>query len=396
MKNRIVEREKCNGCEACQAICPKKAIQMCMDSDGFYYPHIDDDECVNCGLCGKVCPVQRETPVRKIKYDDTRAYGGWLRDEKKLSESTSGGFCTALSEFVQQLGGVVYGVVFSNDFRRVYYESTDNVSLNRMKGSKYVTAQKNGIYIDVREKLKNGRIVLFIGLPCEIAGLYSYLGRDFDNLLTCELICAGSSSYKLLEAQLRWTEKKYGGEIKGYAFRTKEYGWGPCTICAETHRGKILKLFEDTIFGVGMKYDKRDACFNCKMKGIFRIADFTVGDFWNIDKKASYYNEKGTSVIFCRTDKAEQYLKQLNDFYFEKVEAEIAIRGNRQQLTYPAGIPQERQLYKEVFNRKGGYAAYKTFKPKQTLKTRIRNHLPIPVYLLLKRAANKLSKGQRK
>lgn len=386
---KIANKTECNGCEACQAICPKKAIQMRLDNDGFYYPHIDEDKCVNCGLCGKVCPVQRDMPVRNIEYNDTQAYGGWIKDEQRLSESSSGGFCSALSEFVQQQGGVVYGVVFSDDFRRVYYASTDNVSLSRMKGSKYVTAQKNGIYIDAREKLKEGRKVLFIGLPCEIAGLYSYLGCDFDNLLTCELICAGSSSYKLLEDQLKWIEHKKGGRIKSFAFRAKKFGWVPYTMYAETRRGKYEKLFDETIFGVGMKYDKRVACFNCQMKGIFRVADFTVGDYWNIDKKASYYNEKGTSVIFSRTDKAEQYLKQMNDFYFEKVEAENAIRGNRQQLTYPAGIPHERQLYKEVFNRKGGYVAYKTFKPKQTLKIRIRNHLPIPIYLLLKRAANK-------
>ena len=102
---RIANKTECNGCEACQAICPKKAIQMSLDNDGFYYPHIDEDKCVNCGLCGKVCPAQRETPVRNIKYDDTRAYGGWIKDEQKLSESSSGGFCSALSEFVQQQGG---------------------------------------------------------------------------------------------------------------------------------------------------------------------------------------------------------------------------------------------------------------------------------------------------
>lgn len=393
---RIVKKTECNGCEACQAICPKKAIQMRLDNNGFYYPHIDEDKCVNCGLCGKACPVQRDTPVRNIKNNDTRAYGGWVKDGQKLSESSSGGFCSALSEFVQQLGGIVYGVVFSDDFKRVYYESTDNVPLDRMKGSKYVTAQKNGIYIDVREKLEEGRRVLFIGLPCEIAGLYSYLGRDFDNLLTCELICAGSSSYKLLEAQLKWIEQKKGGRIKRFAFRAKEYGWVPYIMYAETRRGKFKKIFDETIFGVGMKYDKRVACFNCRMKGIFRVADFTVGDFWNIDKKASYYNEKGTSVIFCRTDKAEKYLSKLDNFYFEKVTAETAIKGNRQQLTYPAGIPQEREAYEEILNQDGGYVAYKAFKPKQSLKMRIRNHLPIPVYLLLKRIDTKYKKGQRK
>lgn len=390
---KIVNKAECNGCEACQAICPKKAIQMVRDKDGFYYPHIDEKKCVNCGLCGKVCPVQLDKPVRTIKYNDTRAYGGYLKDGQKLLKSASGGICTALSEFVEKEGGIVYGVVFSDNFRRVFYTSTDSTCIDKMKGSKYVTAQKNGIYVDVKAQLKVGRRVLFVGLPCEIAALYSYLGCDYDNLLTCELICAGSSSYNLLDEQLNWIEKNKGGKVNQFSFRSKKYGWVPYTIFAQTARNKYAKMFDETIFGVGMKYAKREACFNCRIKGNFRVADFTVGDFWNIDKKEDYYNEIGTSVIFCRTEKAESYLKKLDSFFFEAVTPEKAMNGNLQQLTYPAGVPREREEYLQKLNRGGGHAAYKAFKPKQTLKIKLRNHLPAPIYLWLKRINKKNKKG---
>ncbi len=263
--------------------------------------------------------------------------GDGLRMNRNCQSHLLVGFVQHYQNSYSNKGGVVYGVVFSDDFRRAYYTSTDNVSRDRMKGSKYVMANKDGIYLDVKKQLETGRQVLFIGLPCEIAAIYSILGCGYDNLLTCELICAGPSSYRLLEEQLDWIERKKGERIKHFCFRAKEYGWVPYTMCADTSKGKYAKLFDETIFGVGMKYYKRDACFNCRMKGMFRVADFTVGDFWNIDKKASYYNDKGTSVIFCRTDKAERYLKKLDNLIFEEVTSEIAIKRKLSTVNLSCG-----------------------------------------------------------
>lgn len=387
---KIVEKERCNGCEACQTICPKNAITMIRDEEGFYFPHIDETKCVNCGMCGRICPVQLEKPVRVIDYNDTKAYGGYIKDAQSLRKSSSGGFCAALADYVQQVGGVVYGVIFSDDFRKLYYSSTDEMSFEDMRGSKYVTAQKKGIYLKVKEKLQSGRLVFFIGLPCEIAALYNILGCDYDNLLTCELICAGSSSYRLLDEQLNWIEKYKCGYIHKFSFRDKKYEWVPYAIYAETKKKKYLRLFDETIFGVGMKYAKREACFNCQFKGMYRVADFTVGDFWRVNKKASYFNKYGTSVIFCRTDKAEKYLKELKNFYFEEVPAEDAIKGNRQQLTFPAGVPEERNSYFITLKSEGGYSAFRKFKPKQSLKTKIRNHLPVPIFLWLRQLETKI------
>ena len=149
-------------------------------------------------------------------------------------------------------------------------------------------------------------------------------------------------------------------------------------------------MFDETIFGVGMKYAKRNACFNCVYKDARRLADFTIGDFWRIDQKASYYNEEGTSVIFSRTDKAVKTMDTLSDFFFEKVSAEAAQLGNFQQLKRGAGVPEERAAYLKVLRERGGFEAYKQFKPKQTISTKIKNHLPVKLYKLFRRLEGKL------
>lgn len=382
---KIVEQDKCNGCECCKDICPKNAISMQRDIEGFFYPIIDESLCVNCGLCGRVCPAQKDEPIRKIDYNDTIAYACSLRDEATLMKSSSGGFCAALAEYVLSQNGLVFGTVFSDDFRQVYFSSTDEISFDAMKGSKYVTAQKNGVHKKIKSALNESKFVLFVGLPCEVAAVYSFLGKDYENLITCELICAGASSYKLLDEQLDWIERNKGGKIELFNFRYKKYGWVPYSICSVTARTMYSSVFDDSIFGVGMKYAKRIACFNCMFKEEKRVADFTAGDFWNIDKKAGYYNEKGTSAVFCRTKKAENLIGKLSGIDVTKVDSEVAINGNRQQLCYAAGVPKKRSDFFDVLNSAGGAEAYKRFKPHQSVKTKIKNHLPAKMYIFMRR-----------
>lgn len=389
---KIIGKEQCNGCECCKDACPKNAISMERDNEGFYYPKIDVSLCVNCGICGKVCPAQKTEPIRQIDFPDTKAYACSLKDVEALSKSSSGGFCAALADYVLDNHGLVFGTAFSEDFRNVYYTSTEVTSFDSMRGSKYVTAQKNGVYRSVKEELAGSRQVLFVGLPCEVAALYSFLGKDYDNLITCELICAGASSYNLLDEQLDWIENNKGGKIQHFSFRYKKYGWVPCSICSITDRVKYSKVFDECIFGVGMKYAKRLACFNCTFKEEKRVADFTAGDFWNIDKKADYYNENGTSVVFCRTEKANRLISDLSGLDVTEVHPDVAINGNKQQLKYPAGVPDRRSEFFDSLNSVGGYETYKRFKPKQSFKTRVKNNLPASVYILMRRMETKLRK----
>lgn len=167
---------------------------------------------------------------RKIENNDTIAYGGYDTNTETLQRSSSGGFFGVLAEEVLAEGDTVYRVVFSDDFRSVYYSSTNEEPIDRMRGSKYGTTRKKGIYNRVREQLKTGRTILFVDLPCEIAARYSVLKTNYENLLTCELICAGLSSYNLLEVQLDWLQEKYKSETADFSFRLKKYGWVPYSI----------------------------------------------------------------------------------------------------------------------------------------------------------------------
>lgn len=384
--NRIIEQENCNGCEACQTACPKNAITMRRDNNGFFNPIIDENICVHCGICGKVCPIQNMVSFRQIDFNDTLAYGGYDLNAKTLNKSSSGGFFGVLAEKILDENGIVYGVVFSDDYRNVYYSSSDENPLDKMRGSKYVTAHKNGIYNKIYEQLQIGRKVLFVGLPCEVAALYAILKKDFENLLTCELICAGASSYNLLDAQLDWLQKKFKAKTADFSFRYKKYGWVPCCIYWVSEKGKkYSKILDETIFGVGMKYAKRKACFNCKFKDMNRMADFTIGDFWNINKRADYYNENGTSVVFTRTEKAVLYMKELTAFRKVQVDSKSAQNGNYQQLKYPSGVPVNRDNYLKTLKEKGGKTAFMLYRPKQDIKVKIKNNMPVWAYKLLRR-----------
>ena len=302
--NKLIERSKCSGCEACKDICPSKAIRMERDDDGFYFPVIQEDICINCGACTKVCPVGKENTFRKVDYNDTLAFGGYNTNVEELRNSTSGGFFGSLAKYVTDNGGVVFGVVYQDNFRRVVYAASDEVPIDEMRGSKYVSAEKNGVYLKAKAQLMTGRLVLFVGLPCEIAALYAVLKKGYENLITCELICAGPASYNVHDAQLDWLENKYKKTTSYYTYRSKKYGWVP--LCLKAKNGKHIYdvVYEKTLFGIGFPYAKRLSCFNCWFKDTRRLADFTIGDFWRVNRGEKYYNEEGTSVVFVRTKKS--------------------------------------------------------------------------------------------
>ena len=387
--NKLIERSKCSGCEACKDICPSKAIRMERDDDGFYFPVIQKDICINCGACTKVCPVGKENTFRKVDYNDTLAFGGYNTNVEELRNSTSGGFFGSLAKYVTDNGGVVFGVVYQDNFRRVVYAASDEVPIDEMRGSKYVSAEKNGVYLKAKAQLMTGRLVLFVGLPCEIAALYAVLKKGYENLITCELICAGPASYNVHDAQLDWLENKYKKTTSYYTYRSKKYGWVP--LCLKAKNGKHIYdvVYEKTLFGIGFPYAKRLSCFNCWFKDTRRLADFTIGDFWRVNRGEKYYNEEGTSVVFVRTKKAEEIINKLDNFNKVKVPEETALRGNYTQLKTASEIPQKREEYLRVLRSQGAnLKAYDSFKPKMSLKTKIKKSLPPAVYRFLRRFDN--------
>lgn len=218
----MIRPTNCCGCSACVNVCTKKCITMKEDKLGFFYPVCDNNQCNNCGLCTKVCPAIHKGKPSKAPY----AWGGYSSNQEIRKGSSSGGIFSILAKLVIDNGGVVFGAAFSNDNRQIQHVCIDNADdLYKLRGSKYVQSNIGNTYSQVRKFLENDRSVMFSGTPCQIDGLRLYLGKDYDNLLTVEVICHGVPSPKIYKKYINYIEKKLGSTVKGVFFRD-ELGGG--------------------------------------------------------------------------------------------------------------------------------------------------------------------------
>lgn len=303
---RLCGRHFCTGCAACVNICPVGAITLVVDAEGFLRPKISNDRCVLCGKCTRVCP--QVTPV-DIPTEPKRVFACWHKDRVVRRKSTSGGAFTALAEEVLSCGGKVYGAAFER-FPRVAHISIDSVSeLKRFQGSKYVQSEIGRVFVNVKEDLSNGRRVLFSGTPCQIAGLYAYLGGRYEMCLTTvDLVCHGVPSPKVFADYVKWLENKYGATVTSYRFRDKKIGWYLHSTAICFSDGRILtEHFFKNPFSRGFLRDLfvRPSCHYCAYAGTGRPADITLSDFWRYKGKRKdgrdRDDDKGVSMVMLNT-----------------------------------------------------------------------------------------------
>ncbi len=242
---------------------------------------------------------------------DAAVYSGYIDDEEKLMQSTSGGIATALSEHMLHQGGYVAGVAYTPDFYKAEYVIVHDVpQLDKLKGSKYIDCDKKHIYSDVKKMIDSGEKVLFFGLPCIVGALYRYLGCRPDNLLTCELICHGPTLPQVHTDYVRFLERKYKSKIVNFSVRYKKDGWTPAYLHARFDNGKVFqKPFYETEYGVAFSVLGKESCYQCQFKGNNRQADIMIGDFWGATEKDAFWNKYGVSSIFAETEKGDQFLK---------------------------------------------------------------------------------------
>lgn len=210
---QLDKKQTCTGCHACAAKCPKQCIKMISDTEGFWYPQIDEEECINCGLCERVCPI-----ITPIKFEDPfspMAYACYNRDEKVRLASSSGGIFTLIAEAVLKQGGVVFGAGFDEDFN-VCHQCVERVEdLDKLRMSKYVQSKIGETYREAENFLKENRLVLFTGTPCQIGGLKAYLGKSYDNLITQDIICHGVPSPMVWEDYLAFRKNPTAAAPRG-------------------------------------------------------------------------------------------------------------------------------------------------------------------------------------
>lgn len=307
----ITDKSKCVGCEACSQVCPQQCISMDEDDEGFLYPIVDSKLCIGCSLCEKVCPViQHET---KSKNETEIVYAVKNRDENIQYTSASGGAFSALVDWILERGGVVFGARYNERFEVEHGEGSTTEECLRFRGSKYVQSKIGSTYVRVKERLKNGDLVLFSGTPCQVAGLKLYLRREYENLYTVDIICHGVPSPKVFRDYISFVERK--GELSAINMRYKGKGWlNSETLLVYKNGIQVCGDADSSLWGklYFKHYITRPSCHCCRYVNFNREGDLTLADFWGIENKhADFYDPKGVSLLLVRAGKGEQLFNQI-------------------------------------------------------------------------------------
>ena len=306
----------CCGCRGCEQTCPTKAITMLPNEEGFLYPVVEQDGCVNCGLCGKVCPMEHRPAGQKI----TAAYAVQHRDEGILKESSSGGVFRLLADRVIEEGGCVVGCKWDKENRPVLAVAEQICQLPAMQGSKYLSSDTNSVYSQVKERLNAGQVVLFTGAPCQCAGLLNYLRKPYDNLITADFLCHGMPSQQIFDAYLDDLENRLGEKVYDIRFRDKSArGWGMAFSCRYRKGRREKKVCnvgwtDSYLHGFIQGYFHRYSCYECTFRGEPRFADLTFCDYWGVeDYHLTIPCEKGVSAVSVNSQKGTQLWSGLAD-----------------------------------------------------------------------------------
>lgn len=340
--------KNCTGCHACYNICPKNAIQMVKNSEGFLYPIIDKKKCIECNLCNKICPLFKNTKNKVDKLPET--YACYNKNDEIIKESSSGGMFYLLAEEILSKNGVVFGAGYDEEYNVKHMKIERIEELPKLMGSKYVQSIIESTYKETKELLEDGRYVLYTGTPCQIEGLVGYLRKSYDKLYLQDIICHGVPSPEIWEKYKKNLEKKYGSKIKEISFRSKNISWANFSLYAKFENGEeyifdknndlYLKTFLNDIA-------LRESCYDCKFKKVNRLSDITLADFWGISKiDSDIANNKGTSLLLIHTEKGKKLFEDIkNKIEYQKEEFNTAISVNRNMIYSADKLKKERTKF---------------------------------------------------
>lgn len=350
---RNMNRQTCNGCTACMAVCPKNCIVMQPDKLGFLYPTIDAQKCVNCSLCEAICPETKNTANKNMNMPNAYAVIG--KDEDVREKSSSGGVFSLLAFHVLSHGGVVFGAAFDESFHSVHHIAVSSPEdLKKLQGSKYIQSKIENTYLEAKQCLEEGKPVLFSGTPCQIDGLRAVLKKDYDNLYLQDIICHGVPAPAVWDLYISHLEKKYGAKAIDVSFRNKKDSWKQYSLYVKFANGKAFsqKGSENLYMRAFLRdYDLRSSCYRCSHKELNRNADITLADFWGIENICpDMDDDKGTSLVIVHSAKGKQWLDAIaKNMIIKEINIEKAV-GYNPSMIRAAREPAKRQQFENEFS----------------------------------------------
>jgi ferredoxin len=299
----IIDKEECCGCTACKSICPKQAIEMIKDEEGFLYPSVNQEKCINCGICKKTCPILNKKKESKFKQ---KGYIFQYKDNEIRKQSTSGGAFTAIADYILDNDGIVFGVGFDENYNVEHQIGKSKKELEKFRNSKYVQSNPKNTFKETEKYLKENRLVCYSGTACQIEGLINYLGKDYENLITVDVICRAVPSPLLWEKYFKY--RNQNNNIDQVYFREKFYGYKYSNLTMRSKDKMIYKNGIDTdpyLRAFFSNIASRPSCYNCHFKEQLHKADITIWDCFDAAKyDVLFDDDKGTTRILLNSNKA--------------------------------------------------------------------------------------------
>ena len=383
--------EDCCGCMACVNACPKDAISVVADKNGFVFPQINTDLCIRCHRCLGVCDFKNSDMQDQLGNSPISSFAAVNQDRQVLSKSASGGVFPAVADWVVGQNGYVAGCVFNGEWEPCHIVSNKEEDLQKMQNSKYAQSDVGLVYREIKKHLESDKWVLFSGTPCQCAALYGFLGgrNRYPKLITLDLICHGVPSAEHLKTYVRYLENKLGGKLVYLSLRSKRNGWGRVYVEAKVKKpdGKTRRFFidrnEEYMIDFLSGRLMRESCLKCKYASINRIGDLTMGDFWGwqtADIKLKWH--RGLSVLYTNTEKGVRMAKDLK-MDIQPVPLEATLKNDA--LNAPTRLVGDRNKVLQYYCDNNLRSLY----PQQTLKTRImlymQHHIPVYIWIWLRR-----------
>ncbi|MGN0335136.1 MAG: Coenzyme F420 hydrogenase/dehydrogenase, beta subunit C-terminal domain [Lachnospiraceae bacterium] len=367
MKKKAIiydDKKLCCGCGVCALVCPKQAIVMEPDSYGFIYPHIKKESCISCGLCERACAFQKQ-PNNNMPE---AVYALSRKDTQRLIDSASGGVFAGIAEQWIEQGGVVYGVALlrrNGTLTPCHTMAETTEELLPLLGSKYVQSDLGTAYSHTKNLLDSGRKVLFSGMPCQVAGLKSWLKKDYVGLLTVDLVCHGVPSAAMFQDYLAVESQRTGYIIEDFRFRDKgNEGYNArmiysdqgkqCSVRVPSNKSSYYELFlHGEIF--------RENCYHCPYANAHHPADLTIGDYWGIEQEhPSYLTPDGTldqkagiSMVMVNTAKGAEAFETYKDAFWYYPSTFECVSKHNEQLNHPSSPGSHREELLRLYQKKG-------------------------------------------